>query len=31
MSISVGTDPNLALNTRKGTGLYKVPSLKGAV
>lgn len=29
MSISVGTDSNLALNTRKGTGLYKVPSLKG--
>jgi hypothetical protein len=29
MSISVGTDPNLALKTRKGTGLYKVPSLKG--
>ena len=27
--ISVGTDPNLALKTRKGTGFYKVPSLKG--
>jgi hypothetical protein len=27
--ISVGTDPSLALKTRKGTGLYKVPSLKG--
>ena len=26
---SVGTDPNLALHTRKGTGYYKVPSLKG--
>src|SRR5262249_34082092 len=26
---SVGTDPNLALNTRRGTGYYKVPSLKG--
>ncbi len=26
---SVGTDPGLALKTRKGTGLYKVPSLKG--
>jgi hypothetical protein len=26
---SVGTDPNLAMKTRKGTGLYKVPSLKG--
>jgi hypothetical protein len=29
MPISVGTDPNLALKTRKGTGFYKVPSLKG--
>ena len=29
MPISVGTDPGLALNTRKGTGYYKVPSLKG--
>jgi len=29
MPISVGTDPNLALRTRKGTGLYKIPSLKG--
>jgi len=27
--VSVGTDPSLALRTRKGTGLYKVPSLKG--
>jgi hypothetical protein len=26
---SVGTDPNLALATRKGTGYYKIPSLKG--
>ena len=26
---SVGTDPELALRTRKGTGYYKVPSLKG--
>jgi mono/diheme cytochrome c family protein len=26
---SVGTDPGLALATRKGTGYYKVPSLKG--
>jgi hypothetical protein len=26
---SVGTDPDLALRTRKGTGYYKVPSLKG--
>jgi cytochrome c peroxidase len=29
MSISVGTDPGLALETRKGTGLYKIPSLRG--
>ena len=29
MPISVGTDPGLALKTRKGTGLYKIPSLKG--
>jgi mono/diheme cytochrome c family protein len=27
---SVGTDPGLALKTRKGTGFYKVPSLRGA-
>lgn len=27
--VSVGTDPGLALFTRKGTGYYKVPSLKG--
>ena len=27
--VSVGTDPGLALKTRKGTGLYKVPSLRG--
>lgn len=27
--LSVGTDPSLALKTRKGTGLYKIPSLKG--
>ena len=26
---SVGTDSNLALRTRRGTGYYKVPSLKG--
>ena len=26
---SVGTDPELALRTRKGTGYYKVPSLRG--
>lgn len=29
MSTSVGTDPYLALNTRRGTGFYKVPSLRG--
>jgi hypothetical protein len=29
LQVSVGTDPGLALNTRKGTGYYKVPSLKG--
>lgn len=27
--ISVGTDPGLATRTRRGTGLYKVPSLRG--
>jgi len=26
---SVGTDPNLTLKTRRGTGYYKVPSLNG--
>jgi hypothetical protein len=29
MPLSVGTDPSLALRTRRGTGYYKVPSLKG--
>jgi mono/diheme cytochrome c family protein len=29
LHVSVGTDPGLALKTRKGTGYYKVPSLKG--
>src|SRR5262249_51500848 len=29
MPLSVGTDPGLALKTRKGTGYYKVPSLRG--
>jgi len=29
LPLSVGTDPGLALDTRKGTGFYKVPSLKG--
>ncbi len=27
--ISVGTDPGYALKTRRGTGYYKVPSLRG--
>jgi len=27
--VSVGTDPTLAMRTRRGTGYYKVPSLKG--
>ena len=29
MPVSVGTDPGGAMLTRKGTGYYKVPSLKG--
>jgi hypothetical protein len=29
MSTSVGTDPELTMRTRRGTGYYKVPSLKG--
>jgi hypothetical protein len=29
LPISVGTNPNLTLKTRRGTGYYKVPSLKG--
>ena len=29
LPVSVGTDPSLALKTRRGTGYYKVPSLKG--
>ena len=29
LPIYVGTDPKLALKTRRGTGYYKVPSLKG--
>jgi mono/diheme cytochrome c family protein len=29
MSRPIGLDPGLALKTRKGTGYYKVPSLKG--
>lgn len=28
-SVSVGTDSGLALKTRKGTGFYKIPSLRG--
>jgi hypothetical protein len=27
--VSVGSDPGLALETRRGTGFYKVPSLRG--
>jgi hypothetical protein len=29
LPISVGTDPDLTLKTRRGTGYYKVPSLTG--
>jgi mono/diheme cytochrome c family protein len=29
LNVSVGTDPFLATKTRRGTGYYKVPSLKG--
>ncbi|HEX6497265.1 MAG TPA: di-heme oxidoredictase family protein, partial [Acidobacteriaceae bacterium] len=29
METTVGTDPTLALTTRRGTGFYKVPSLRG--
>lgn len=29
LPFSVGTEPNLALKTRRGTGYYKVPSLRG--
>jgi hypothetical protein len=29
LDVVVGTDPFLALKTRRGTGYYKVPSLKG--
>ena len=29
MNVSVGTDPGLAIKTRRGTGFYKVPSLRG--
>ena len=29
LPVSIGTDANLTMNTRRGTGYYKVPSLKG--
>lgn len=29
LPLSVGTDPNLTMKTRRGTGYYKVPSLRG--
>ena len=29
MLICVGTDPTLAMRSRRGTGYYKAPSLKG--
>ncbi len=29
LPVSVGTDPQMTLRTRRGTGYYKVPSLKG--
>ena len=29
LPVSVGTDPGLTLRTRKGTGFYKIPSLRG--
>jgi hypothetical protein len=29
MDVAVGTDPALALRSRRGTGYYKIPSLKG--
>jgi hypothetical protein len=29
LNIPINTDPNLAFKTRRGTGYYKVPSLKG--
>ena len=31
MRLPVGTDPNLALRTRKGTGYYKAPSRRSVV
>jgi hypothetical protein len=29
LDVSVGTDPVLAMQTRRGTGFYKIPSLRG--
>jgi len=29
MAVSVKTDPSIALKTRKGTGFYRVPTLRG--
>ena len=29
MAVEIGTDPGLTLRTRRGTGYYKVPSLRG--
>lgn len=29
VNMSVGTNPGLAMKTRKGTGFYKIPSLRG--
>ena len=29
MDVSIGTDPTLTMQTRRGTGYYKVPSLRG--
>ncbi|HLY17351.1 MAG TPA: hypothetical protein VKR61_09005 [Bryobacteraceae bacterium] len=29
LNVVVGTDPTLALKTRRGTGFYKIPSLRG--
>lgn len=29
LDVSVGTDPGLALETRRGTGFYEIPSLRG--
>jgi hypothetical protein len=29
LNVTVGTNPDLALKTRRGTGYYKVPSLRG--